>query len=347
MFGVVIVWSRNAPRLVALRIPPEGFSLGRDSIDPEDDRLSRDHVRVFPLPDHRIGIEDRSTNGTRINNADLDPEAAATWVRPPGILRIGRTVALLVDDIERYEQCEWSRVGDVPVGVTLGDTVRRVREAALAEASITLDGTFWVGRELGHSYADAVGGGRVYLDTAVTRVPMDRVLSRDAYRTVILALTRPLENQDVFALRTWIETDTRWVIVMKREAESFRGLPKSIQDRLQLVRVRIPPLRLDELPQTLYEMVTERSPEALLHASAVEMLLEQSMHVDEDVLLFKLSQDLDRLGLTSKPRKIQSRHLSRHDLRSKPNYAQVGRPDRRVTTLKGVPLPRQVRNPDR
>src|SRR5262249_31797909 len=99
--GVVVVWSDRQPTLASFRIANKDIVLGRELLGDGDDRISRSHVRVAAAPDAFSITDLGSRNGTIIQgvtHVGETVEAAAG-----GVLRIGRTIVLLVPDTRIYE----------------------------------------------------------------------------------------------------------------------------------------------------------------------------------------------------------------------------------------------------
>src|SRR6476469_10265933 len=100
--GVVVVWSGTIPTVHAFRIPQAGLVLGRELLEnTTDDRISRQHARVI-WRDKRFVVTDLgSRNGTYAGgHALVDREVTVT---PPSVVRTGRTVSVLVDDVRKFE----------------------------------------------------------------------------------------------------------------------------------------------------------------------------------------------------------------------------------------------------
>src|SRR5882672_8640011 len=100
--GAVVIWSGAAPTIQAFRIPPGGLVLGRELLgNTTDDRISRQHARVA-WRDRRFVVTDLgSRNGTYAGgHALVDREVTVT---PPSVVRTGRTVSVLLEDIRKFE----------------------------------------------------------------------------------------------------------------------------------------------------------------------------------------------------------------------------------------------------
>src|SRR5580698_11035663 len=99
---VLVVWSGASPCTHTFRVQATGLVLGRELLDTTtDDRISRQHARIT-WADRRFVVTDLgSRNGTYAGgHALVDREVTVT---PPSIVRTGRTVTVLVEDIRKFE----------------------------------------------------------------------------------------------------------------------------------------------------------------------------------------------------------------------------------------------------
>ncbi len=143
--GVVVVWSGATPRLTALRVPPPGLVLGRDAL-PDDERLSRQHARIR-WDGARFHVADlASRNGTFVNGRAVNDGDVA--VVTPAVVRVGRTVCLLVDDLEPFVAATVATVDGAIVGPTLRRSWDAVERAARSGRALLLTGDSGVGKEL-------------------------------------------------------------------------------------------------------------------------------------------------------------------------------------------------------
>ena len=160
--GLLIVWTGEAPVSIALRMPPAGVVLGRELLAElpatrdKDDRISRLHARIrhggrgFTVTD--LG----SRNGSYVDGRALvDGEVAA----PAGaVVRAGRTLALLVDDVRRFEGGGVTIDGDVVAGPTLQATWRAAERAARVGDTLLITGESGAGKELAARAFHAASG---------------------------------------------------------------------------------------------------------------------------------------------------------------------------------------------
>jgi len=157
--GVVVVWSDRSPRLIALRIGPAGLVLGRETLaEAHDDRMSRQHARVS-WTGEQIRVADLgSRNGTHVGGrqiASIEVTAPA-----PVVIRVGRTVAIAVDDVRGFEGATVV-TDDGVVGPTLRAAWTAVERAARGGGALLVTGESGVGKELAaraFHRASGVGG---------------------------------------------------------------------------------------------------------------------------------------------------------------------------------------------
>ncbi len=145
--GVVVVFSCETPRLLTLRVPPPGLVVGRETLaQTGDDRLSRQHARIR-WNGTRFQVADLgSRNGTFVGGSLVtDGEVTAL---PPVVVRAGRTVSLLVPDIQPFEDATIATDGGAIVGPTLRAAWDAVERAARGGKSLLLTGESGSGKEL-------------------------------------------------------------------------------------------------------------------------------------------------------------------------------------------------------
>src|SRR5215470_17049330 len=137
--GAVVIWSGAAPTIHAFRIPPGGLVLGRELLtNTTDDRISRQHARVA-WHDRRFVVTDLgSRNGTYTGgNPLVDREVTVT---APSVVRTGRTVSVLLDDIRRFESASIASEHDAIVGPSTAGLWRTVEQAAQAGDNLLILG---------------------------------------------------------------------------------------------------------------------------------------------------------------------------------------------------------------
>ena len=115
--GVLVVWTGAAPTVQAFRVPAAGLVIGRELLqNTTDDRISRQHARVV-WKDRRFVVTDLgSRNGTYAGgHALIDREVTVT---PPSVVRTGRTVSVLLEDVRRFEGATIETRHDAIVGAS-------------------------------------------------------------------------------------------------------------------------------------------------------------------------------------------------------------------------------------
>jgi transcriptional regulator with PAS, ATPase and Fis domain len=175
--GLVVVFSGSAPTLQAHPIDGDGVVLGRELL--ADDRISRQHARVR-VAQGGVAIHDLgSRNGTYVAGERIDGEA---WVQAPAVIRAGRTIALVVDDVARFLGAridERSGIderddddGAAVVGPTLADAWRRVERAARTGDNLLLTGESGTGKELAaRAYHAATGAAGELVSVNCAAIP--------------------------------------------------------------------------------------------------------------------------------------------------------------------------------
>lgn len=146
--GAVVVWSDRTPRLIALRLPPTGLVLGRETLaEANDERMSRQHARLSWGGDHLRIADLGSRNGTYVDGRQL--ASAETTAPTPAVIRLGRTVLVAVDDVRRFEGPDAVvTVNDGVVGPTLRATWSAVERAARGGRALLVTGESGAGKEL-------------------------------------------------------------------------------------------------------------------------------------------------------------------------------------------------------
>lgn len=289
--GIVVVWSGHRPRYDAFAIPPDGLRLGRAQLDPGDIEISRHHVELTVL-DGRLGVRELgSRNGCLVDGEHLT-HGQSREVGFPAVLRIGRTIAIAMHEVVPDRALD--RRGAVVVASTLAEPCRALDAAARAEEHVAILGPLALGCELARSYAKTIGGDRieVMLDP-MTALPMESSIDRACSpRTMILVLDRPLTLPDQPELEQWLETDVR-IASVARCTDSFKYMPKELRARMMPHVIEIPPVRLDELPATVFDRVQARAPDAKIHASLIENVLLRVPNLGEEHLTRYLEHALD------------------------------------------------------
>ncbi len=150
--GLVIVWSGEVPALTAMRLPPAGLVLGREllsevpAVRGRDDRISRLHARIRSSARGFTVTDLGSRNGSFVDGRPLvDGEIAAA---AGAVVRAGRTLVLLVDDVRRFEEAKIEEQGDLIAGPTLVEVWADAERAARLGTTLLVTGESGSGKEL-------------------------------------------------------------------------------------------------------------------------------------------------------------------------------------------------------
>jgi len=249
--GLLVVWRGDAPCLELITIPDESVTLDIDDA----------HVTLRPV-DYLQGVEIHSSGPMWFNGHILNGHApCATYT---SILRLGRTVGVLVPDGREYEQVKLERRGSVVVGASLAASLQALDRAALAETHVAIVGALALGRQLAQVYGETVGGTRHTAELTASTT-LSRQLAGAMPRTLVLVLHRPLSPIEKTELAQWLETEIR-IVTLVRDAKSLALLP----DILRTTEIELPTYRFDELPTVLAERAPDRVDAELIERALVE-----------------------------------------------------------------------------
>src|SRR5215475_14210826 len=137
--GVVVVWTGAQPTVQVFRVPATGLVIGRELLQvTTDDRISRQHARIV-WKDRRFVVTDLgSRNGTYAGgHALIDREVTVT---PPSVVRTGRTVSVLLDDVRRFEGVSIETRHDTIIGASTAKVWQRIDQLAAEGVNVLLLG---------------------------------------------------------------------------------------------------------------------------------------------------------------------------------------------------------------
>jgi len=272
--GAVVVWTGAAPTIQAFRIPPGGLVLGRELLDgTTDDRISRQHARVS-WHDRRFVVTDLgSRNGTYAGgNPLVDREVTVT---APSVVRTGRTVSVLLDDIRRFEGAQVTTEHDSIIGPSTAPLWREVEAAARAGDNLLIVGEPGTGKgRLARAYSRHRNGPEAVFNPTIQAVPIERVVGA-ATETLILEQVGKLSLQSIATLTRLIERPTlRFVTTAATQLESL-GLAAELAAALSTRAMFVPPVRErpDEMAFLVAEAVRSAEPALQIHSTLVEVCL--------------------------------------------------------------------------
>lgn len=272
--GAVVVWSGASPMIQAFRIPASGLVIGRELLDTtSDDRISRRHARVA-WKDRRFIVTDLgSRNGTYTGgNQLIDGEVTVT---APSVVRTGRTVSVLLDDIRRFEGAAMTSTHDALVGPSTAALWRAVEQAAQAGDNLVIFGEPGTGKgRMARGYARARSRPEAVFNPTIQAVPLERVVG-PATETLILEQVGKLGAQNLATLARLIERpELRFVTTAVTQLDHL-GVPPEIAAALSTRTILVPPLRdrPDEMAFLVHDAVRGAEPTLQIHSTLVEVCL--------------------------------------------------------------------------
>jgi DNA-binding NtrC family response regulator len=146
--GVLVLWTAGRPstQLAVLREGPLTFGRGADpgTILVDDDRVSREHVRIA-WSGRRFSVTDlASRNGTALSGRPLQGEQPAD---AGDVVRIGQTLLLLADDVEPLRGGV-TTTDDAVIGPAVRAVEQRLAQAARTGSTVLITGPSGAGKEL-------------------------------------------------------------------------------------------------------------------------------------------------------------------------------------------------------
>lgn len=272
--GVVVVWTGAAPTIQAFRLSPAGLVIGRELLEnTTDDRVSRQHARVARRDNRFIVTDLGSRNGTYAGGHPLvDREVTVT---APSVVRTGRTVSVLLDDIRRFEGAQIANEHDAIVGPSTAPMWRAVEQAARAGENLLLLGEPGTGKgRMARGYVRARDRREAVFNPTIQAVPLERVVSA-ATETLVLEQVGKLGPQNTATLLRLLErADLRFVTTAIMPLEHL-GLEPEVATALSTRVVFVPPLRErpDEMAFLVHDAVRAAEPALQIHSTLIEVCL--------------------------------------------------------------------------
>ena len=272
--GAVVVWSGPAPTIQAFRIPPDGLVIGRELLDDTpDDRISRQHARIT-WRDRRFVVTDLgSRNGTYIGgNPLVDREVTVT---APSVVRTGRTVSVLLDDIRRFEDALVATLHDSIVGPSTAPMWRALEDAARAGDNLLIIGEPGTGKgRMARGYARLRNRHESVFNPTIQAVPLERVVGPQI-ETLILEQVGKLGPQNTATLGKLMERANLKFVTTAVMALEHLGLPPELAKKLHEKTLHLPPLRdrPDEMAFLVHDAVRGAEPGLQIHSTLIEACL--------------------------------------------------------------------------
>lgn len=269
------MWSGATPTVQAFRIPAGGLVIGREILtNTSDDRISRQHARIV-WRDKRFVVTDLgSRNGTYAGgHALIDREVTVT---APSIVRTGRTVSVLVDDIRKFEGGTVTVRHDAIVGPTTAPIWQQVEHIAAANSHLLILGEPGTGKgRLARGYAKVRGRPEALFNPMIQAVPLERVVGPDT-DTLVLEQVPKLTPQNTAALVKLLDSRASLRVVTTAVTQlEHLGMPADVAHRLSGHVVHMPPLRdrPDEMAYLVHDAVRGAEPALQIHSTLIEACL--------------------------------------------------------------------------
>jgi len=269
------VWTGAQPTVQAFRVPATGLVIGRELLQTTtDDRISRQHARIL-WKDRRFVVTDLgSRNGTYAGgHALIDREVTVT---PPSVVRTGRTVSVLIEDVRRFEGAMIETRYDAIVGASTRPLWAVMEQAAQVGTNLLVLGEPGVGKgRMARGYARVRNRPEAVFNPTIQAVPLERIAGPQV-ETLILEQVGKLGDQNQAALAKLLHErpNLRLCTTAVMPLEHL-GLPPEIAARLAGITIQMPPLRdrPDEMAYLVHEAVRGAEPGLQIHSTLVEACL--------------------------------------------------------------------------
>ena len=256
-------------------MPTAGLVIGRELLQAtSDDRISRQHARVV-WKDRRYIVTDLgSRNGTYAGgHALIDREVTVT---PPSVVRTGRTVAVLLDDVRKFEGATIENRHDAIIGASTHALWLQMEQAAAANANLVILGEPGCGKgRMARGYARVRNRPEAVFNPTIQAVPLERIAA-PAIETLILEQVGKLGAANLATLAKLLDTrpHLRFVTTGVMGLENL-GIPPELAHKLTAQLIAMPPLRdrPDEMAFLVNDAVRSAEPGLQIHSTLVEACL--------------------------------------------------------------------------
>lgn len=271
----MVVWTGANPTVQVFRVPAAGIVIGRELLlSTTDDRISRQHARV-QWKDKRFVVTDLgSRNGTYAGgHALIDREVTVT---PPSVVRCGRTVSVLLDDVRRFEGVAIETRHDAIVGASTRPIWTQMENAASAGANLLILGEPGSGKgRMARGYARVRGKPEAVFNPTIQAVPLERIAGPQI-ETLILEQVGKLGPQNTATLVKLLDTrPTLRVVTTAVMPLEHLGMPPELAKRLATTQLHMPALRdrPDEMAFLVHDAVRQAEPALQIHSTLIEACL--------------------------------------------------------------------------
>jgi len=273
--GVLVVWSGAQPTLQVFRLPANGLVIGRELLQTTtDDRISRQHARV-QWRERRFVVTDLgSRNGTYAGgHALIDREVTVT---PPSVVRTGRTVCVLLEDVRNFEGSTIETRHAAVIGGGTRPLWPQMGHAAQTGTNLLLIGEPGSGKgRMARGYARVRNRPEAVFNPTIQAVPLERVTGPQV-ETLVLEQVGKFGTANMASLGKLIAArpNLRFVTTSTMPLEHL-GMPPEIIQRLAGQTLQLPPLRErpDEMAFLVHDAIRAAEPGLQIHSTLIEACL--------------------------------------------------------------------------
>ena len=269
------MWTGAQPTVQVFRVPAAGVIIGRELLQAtSDDRISRQHARIM-WKDRRFVVTDLgSRNGTYAGgHALIDREVTVT---PPSVVRTGRTVSVLLEDVRKFEGAQIETRHDAIVGAGTHALWAQMETAAQAGTNLLILGEPGSGKgRMARGYSRVRNKPQGEFNPTIQAVSLERVAGPNV-ETLILEQVGKLGNANSATLVKLLDTrpNLRIVTTAVMSLENL-GLAHDVAVKLSTMTIQMPPLRdrPDEMAYLVHDAVRNAEPGLQIHSTLIEACL--------------------------------------------------------------------------
>jgi transcriptional regulator of acetoin/glycerol metabolism len=197
-------------------------------------------------------------------------------VTPPSVVRTGRTVSVLLEDVRRFEGATIETKHDTIIGASTHALWQQVEAAAQAGTNVLIVGEPGSGKgRMARGYARIRNRPEAVFNPTIQAVPLERIIAPNV-ETLILEQVGKLGAQNSATLAKLLESrpQLRYVTTAVMPLEHL-GIAESIAKRLTGVTLMLPALRdrPDEMAFLVHDAVRGAEPGLQIHSTLIEACL--------------------------------------------------------------------------
>jgi transcriptional regulator of acetoin/glycerol metabolism len=262
----------------------------------------------------------------------------------PSVVRTGRTVAVLVDDIRRFEGASIDTQHDTIVGASTHGLWAQMEVHARAGTNLLIIGEPGSGKgRMARGYARVRGKPDAVFNPTIQAVPLERIAG-PAIETLVLEQVGKLGAQNLATLAKLLDRPALRFVTTSVVALEQLGMPADVAARLSTAVVHMPPLRdrPDEMAFLVHDAVRGAEPGLQIHSTLIEACLLRPWPGNSRELVSEVSRTAHTVAAQGK------NNIRGEDLDNDAGHLMVGAPTiNAAVQATEIGKPKKKRSPSR